>query len=420
MAPRVTFCAYDKTADLGGPLTWLQRLLPCLQERGFEVRCLFLLHEGTTGPTVEFLRTRGIECPAILAPDTTEERIRWILERLRENPPDIFVANLVVAGYWAGRWLKEAGVRTVGVLHSDEPFYQGIQDQFVFGEPKFQVDALVAVSSELHEQVQRTNPRRPTLYRIGCGAPIPNARVRPPSTELKIAYVGRLAEEQKRIADVANAFCEAAEKLPGIEGVIFGDGPERGQVEKILGSRNSSGSVRLGGLVESAHIQKVLLEFHVIVLLSDYEGLPIALMEGMACGCVPVCKRMRSGIPELVIDGETGLLVDDGEEGFVAAIRRLRGEPDLWDRLSKAARQKIENEHSAEKSCRKWAELLKDLASKRTSTRPISIPSRLRLPPVHPDLAGADQRRQTPPLPVRCYRKSRMTLGRWRRTLFGA
>ncbi len=420
MATRVTFCAYDKTHGLGGPLTWLQRLLPGLREQGLELRCLFLLHEGTTGPTVEFLRAKGFDCPTITDPYTTEERVLWILERLRENPPDVFVPNLVVGAYWAGRWVREAGISTVGVLHADEPFYWAIRAQFASGRPEYRVSTMVVVSSALCADASALLPEGIGLYQIGCGAPIPAMRIRKFGEKLRIAYVGRLAEEQKCITDVANAFCNAAEELPGVECVIFGDGPEREEVGRILRARNPDGSVRLGGLVDSSRIQEVLMEFHVIVLLSDYEGLPIALMEGMACGCVPVCKRMRSGIPELVIDGETGLLVDDGEEGFVAAIRRLRGEPDLWDRLSKAARQKIENEHSAEKSCRKWAELLKDLASKRTSTRPISIPSRLRLPPVHPDLAGADQRRQTPPLPVRCYRKSRMTLGRWRRTLFGA
>ncbi|WP_371821102.1 glycosyltransferase [Chloracidobacterium sp. D] len=44
------------------------------------------------------------------------------------------------------------------------------------------------------------------------------------------------------------------------------------------------------------------------VLLSDYEGLPIALMEAMATGLVPICTAMRSGIGQLVVDGVTGCM----------------------------------------------------------------------------------------------------------------
>ena len=123
---KVTFCAYDKPDNVGGPVSWLQRLAPALRDRGFDVRCLFILHWGDTGPTLSSLRSAGIQCDAVSGLDRTEERARWILERLGENPPDIFVPNLVVAAYFAARCAREAEIPTIGVLHSDDAFYRGI------------------------------------------------------------------------------------------------------------------------------------------------------------------------------------------------------------------------------------------------------------------------------------------------------
>ncbi len=414
---KVTFVAYDKPDNVGGPPAWLQRLLPALQSRGIEVRCLFFLHWGESGPSVEFLRARGFDCPAILAPATTEERIRWILDRLRESPPDIFVPNLVVAAYLAGRWILQAGIPTVGILHSDDAFYRGLQDQFIFGRSEDRLSAVVCVSQELERQVLARGPLATHVARIGYGVPAPDATVQRHPSALRLAYVGRLAEEQKRISELTRALCRVTREVAGTTAVIYGDGPARPAVEQILAGEGDGLPVTLGGLIDSNRIQEQLLECDVIVLLSDYEGLPIALMEAMACGCVPVCLRMRSGIPELVDDGVNGLLVGDRGDEFVAAIRRLGEEGELWQRLSQAARARIAERQSIAATTAQWVELLKATSHQSPPAKAIKLPRDLRLPPVHPALASADPRRVTLPLLLRCYRRGRMWAGRVKREL---
>jgi glycosyltransferase involved in cell wall biosynthesis len=54
-----------------------------------------------------------------------------------------------------------------------------------------------------------------------------------------------------------------------------------------------------------------LIEHNILILLSDYEGTPGAVMDGMACGLVPVCTDISGGVQELVIPDQTGLLVRD-------------------------------------------------------------------------------------------------------------
>ena len=175
------------------------------------------------------------------------------------------------------------------------------------------------------------------VARIAYGINIPDLAVTRAGSGLRLAYVGRLVEEQKRISDVVRALARASAEVPETTAVIYGDGPDRMHVSRLLANEFPDRPVRLAGPVDSEKLQSMLLQVDVIVLLSDYEGLPIALLEAMACGCVPVCLRGRSGISELVVDGETGIVVNDRQTGFVRAIDKLYQDPALWSRLSRGA-----------------------------------------------------------------------------------
>ena len=414
---KVTFCSYDKPDNVGGPFTWIANLLPGLRERGVEVRCLFLLHWGHTGPALSALLAAGIPCDAVVAHDTTEDRMQWILSKLAEDPPDVFVPNFVVAALHASRFVREAGIRTVAVLHSDDPFYHALIDQFVTGDSRNAVSDVVCVSRELERQVAPVAWGTVSVRRIPYGVDIPGASVRREPGTLRLAYVGRLAEEQKRISEVVGAFLRVTDAVPGCSAVIYGDGPDRGAVERLLAGHRGGGRVKLHGPVPHEELASRLLDIDVIVLLSDYEGLPIALLEAMACGCVPVSRAIRSGIPELIDDERTGLLVDDPGPAFDRAIRRLHSDPALWQRLSLSARGKIVSEFSKASSIDAWAAFLRGIASSRSPGSRIRVPVKYKLPPVHPQLESADARRVTSPHAAKFFSRSRMFAGRLKKAV---
>jgi hypothetical protein len=112
--------------------------------------------------------------------------------------------------------------------------------------------------------------------------------------------------------------------------------------------------------------------------MSDFEGLPIALLEAMAAGVVPVVRRIPSGIPELVEDGRTGLLVSEDPHEAATALRRLAGDPALWRRCSSAARELVSTRYNADASYRQWRRLLEDLDRQGTAaaSSPYPIPCR--------------------------------------------
>ncbi|MGH3020372.1 MAG: glycosyltransferase, partial [Gaiellaceae bacterium] len=88
------------------------------------------------------------------------------------------------------------------------------------------------------------------------------------------------------------------------------------------------------------------------------EGIPVVLMEAMASG-VPVVASGISGIPELVDDGVSGLLVPPGDSRALArALRRLHDDPGLRERLAGAGREKVEREFDVRASA---AELVRQI-----------------------------------------------------------
>src|SRR5437870_7450111 len=325
----------------------------------------------------------------------TEQRVRWILEQLADDPPDVFVSNAVVpAAYYAGRWLREAGIPTVGICHGGGMYhlYPGLLDQFVFGEAAYQVSAFVCVSKHLEQAVLERRPKGILVRRMRCGVAISDSVAKKPNGRLRVAYVGRLIEQQKRISEVTHALCRAAREVPGTEALIYGDGPDRRVVEQILREEGDGLPVHLVGFVENDQIPKYLAECHAVVLLSDHEGLGLALLEGMACGVVPIALRGAPGVTEFVLDDVTGLLASDRGDDFVATVRRLQEDPALWERLARSARAHVETEYSEETCAARWQELFGELVNSSGPPKPLRIPRRLHLPPIHPALAVMDER----------------------------
>jgi glycosyltransferase involved in cell wall biosynthesis len=395
---KVLFCTFDGPGYTGGPNSWLRRLVLFLRERGVTVRVLVFVNAefGETDfsgfPLVADFERVGVDFRRFYWWESTEDRIRWIFRQVTDFGPDLFVPNMVIAAFWAARWVREAGIPTVGVLHSDDEFHHALLEVFVHGDPRWRITDLVCVSRHL-ETLAAARPTDTRIHRIPYGVPRPETEVA--EGPFRMLYVGRLEEEQKRISDVARAMCRAARECD-VTGAIAGTGNARADVERILRTEGD-GRVELLGLVDNATIQSLMARFQALVLLSDYEGLPIALMEAMATGLVPVCTRMGSGIPELVEDGQTGILVEDREAGFVRAIRRLIEHPDERRRLSRGARERVcDGEYAQDRCQAAWLRLISDLGA---SAKPISGPLgppgaswRLKLPASDPRFSREDTR----------------------------
>jgi glycosyltransferase involved in cell wall biosynthesis len=359
---RVSFTTFDAPDFVGGPNSWLRRVVPFLQQAGWLVDVFFVIERGPPEacPCYRALTELGVRCKAIPSSATAFAQVRWLVQELAESPPSVFVVNLSGVGYLATRWVARAGIPTIGIMHSDDPFYDKIFADFVVGSAGNCLSDLVCVSEFLYRAATSTADIATTVHLIPYGVPIPPHAARISRETLRLIYVGRLVEEQKQILSVTRALCRVVRELEGTDAVIYGNGPDRERVRRCLEEENVGERVTLGGQIDNADIQRVMLDASVLVLLSDYEGLPIALLEGMACGLIPVCLRIRSGVGQLIEQEKTGFLVDDRGDEFIATIRAIAANAELRSRVSCSARERIVAEYSAEVNASRWTALLSD------------------------------------------------------------
>jgi glycosyltransferase involved in cell wall biosynthesis len=126
----------------------------------------------------------------------------------------------------------------------------------------------------------------------------------------------------------------------GFEALLVGDGPDRGEVEAEIVKLGVEGRVKLAG--ERSDVPALLADSDVFVLSSRSEGLPVSVLEAMAAE-LPVVASDVGGLGELVVDGETGLLVPSGDPAALAeALGRLLDDRELRQKLGAAGRARAE------------------------------------------------------------------------------
>jgi glycosyltransferase involved in cell wall biosynthesis len=162
-----------------------------------------------------------------------------------------------------------------------------------------------------------------------------------------IVCIGRLSKEKAQI-DVVAALAHLKKQRPelAVRVLIIGDGPERERISQAIQSAGLEKSFLLTGHLTDPTPYYEAADIVAIPSLS--EGSPNVLLEAMAFG-VPVVATKVGGIPEIVTDGETALLVPAQDpSAMAAAIARLLSDPGTASTLARQAREKVETDYSPE------------------------------------------------------------------------
>jgi glycosyltransferase involved in cell wall biosynthesis len=338
---------------IGGSERHLLALLPALAERGFEP-VLVGLDDPAWDPADFY---GALRVPAVRIPAPRDLDPLLLARLVREARADVVHTHLVHADVYGAVAAKLRGARLVSTKHNDDPFRVGPFRHVEQGLARI-TDRIVAISDAL---------RRFTVERVGVPAakvetihyglddlPEPWGENPPdgvPRDARVLLAVSRLTPQKG--LDVA---VRALPLLPQETVlVVLGEGPERTELERLAQELGVERRVFLLGRVPdvAAWLRRAALLVHP----ARWEGFGIAVLEAMLAG-LPVVASNVSSVPELVVDGETGLLVAAGDASALAfAVAQALGRPELGAAGRERARREFSVARMADRTAAVYGSL---------------------------------------------------------------
>jgi glycosyltransferase involved in cell wall biosynthesis len=344
--PRIAFVTYAMYC--GGMEAFLLRLARFLRQQGCEIEVITTIEPGEWFHRWEELHipaehVAGAQSPGFLVPPVHSLRVA---ARLRQGNYDVILLNHARHAQASLARLSD-DVIVIPILHNDtEEIYKvgcGNRDAW---------NVAVAVSPKVAKTARGRVQGRPVVE-VSSGVDIPNRTLWQQRSglrdHLELIFIGRLDHAQKGVLWLPDIYKACLDRGIDAALTIVGDGPDSPALQQRLSEYGLRERTRhLKGLTPEG-IYQLLLAAHILLMPSQFEGLPIALLESQACGCVPIVSRLPGITDTAVEDGKTGMLVRVGDvSAFADAVAALRHDPARWSQMSSAAHARVSQRFSVE------------------------------------------------------------------------
>jgi len=284
---------------------------------------------------------------------------RFALKRFfSNNGVDVVLAEYGPTGVAVMEACQRAGVPFVVHFHGFDAYHKQTLKQY---ESQYKrmfsaARAIIAVSHDMKQQLLNLGAPQEKVFYNACGVDISLFSGAQPARAEPIAVaVGRFVEKKAPHLTLL-AFKEVVEACPDAGLLMIGDGPLWEVCKQLAQALGIDGAVRFLGSRDHVEIAGIMRKALMFVQHSmgaadgDSEGTPVAVLEAGASG-LPVVSTRHGGIPDVVIDGQTGLLVDEGDVSAMAGCMiKLIKNSELAARLGSAAREQVASEFSMQKS----------------------------------------------------------------------
>jgi glycosyltransferase involved in cell wall biosynthesis len=339
-----------KVQGIGGAEQHLLQLLPALRARGIDARFLSLDAGQDAERFHRALDEREIPWERVhCGLDVSPRLAAAVAQRVRATAPDLVHSHMVHADVYGSLAARRIGAPLVSTRHNDDRYLLG---PFRHVDRAFMRSAarIVAISDAVRDFHIRAGLPAEKLVTIHYGLdeqPMRPSEVTPADAGVPVdapllLAIGRLIQ-QKDHATLLAAFARLRERRADARLAILGWGRLEHETQARANALGLGDSVLLPGRVEpSAWLERADVFAH----SSRWEGFGIVLLEAMLAG-LPIVATKVSAVPEIVVDGSTGLLVEPGDpEAMAEAFDRLLDEPDLRHTLGEAGRLRARTEFS--------------------------------------------------------------------------
>jgi len=326
---------------VGGSERHLLALLPALAERGVEVSFVGL--DDPEWDVAPFYDALGVPARHLRSARDLDPALALRLRRtLAELRPDVVHTHLVHADVYGALGSLRAPWRLVATKHNDDRFRSG-PFRFVERALTRRAERVIAITHALERFcVERVGLPATKVDVVHYGlddVPAWRSDDAPPPEGRFVLAVGRLVE-QKGI-DVA---IRALPRIPDVRLAVLGEGPERVRLETLARELDVAERVLLPGRI--GDVAAWLRAAKVVLHPVRWEGFGLAVLEAMLAGRAVVASAV-SAVPELVVHGETGLLVPpDDPAALAAAANELLEAPERAAAMGAAGRRRARADFS--------------------------------------------------------------------------
>jgi phosphatidylinositol alpha-1,6-mannosyltransferase len=381
---RILILATEFPPGPGGIGTHAYELARWLPEYGWEVRVCACQDYAEREEILRFNERQPFAVSSLIRASLPGGRLVHLARgsaRGRAWKPNVVLAtgrNAVLAGAWT-RWFHRKA-RLVAVAHGTELQAGGILRRRLARKAFQQSDLAIAVSGYtkrllggigLEERRVLVVPNGADANRFQPATPTAVAGVRSKlglGAGRAILTVGHVSE-RKGQETVVRALPMVAEKVPDVEYWMAGLPSQRRFLEELAARLGVAGRVRFLGRLGEDALAEVVQACDVFAMTSrttadgDYEGYGIAVIEAALCG-KPAVVSDCGGLPEAVLEGETGFVVPEGDaEATARALVRLLADAGLRQQMGEAARRRALAEGTWEKRAGQYDRVLRELVS---------------------------------------------------------
>lgn len=271
-------------------------------------------------------------------------------------------------GYFSS-WIAMVAARFLGVsfsmtLHGSDLLLHASYLDRKLAECKFCITVSKFNRRYILAHYPRVNPKKILVQRIGVAVPaIVSSSSRTTETVPVLLAVGRL-HPVKNHTFLLQACSLLREGGARFRCLIVGDGPERSKLELLKREFKLEDYVTLVGHVPHSETGRYYQLADLVVMTSRSEGVPLVLMEAMANGKIVLAPNI-TGIPELVIDGETGFLYKPGAlEEFVWRVLQICASLETLEPVRRAAREHVLVDFNQQKNLKQFVDLFLERVSR--------------------------------------------------------
>jgi glycosyltransferase involved in cell wall biosynthesis len=357
----------QRAGAIAGAENHLLHLLPGLQQRGYDVTFLALTKpQEVPSPFAQALRRRGI--PVIdqrVHSEWQPELLPRLIHILRQGAYDIVHTHLLYADLYGGLAARcLPGVKVLCTRHNDNRYRQRWPMRPLITWNTRWFHHVIAISEHIkrfNQHYQRVPAEKITVIPYGYDPPAETASMAPKCSDpFTLGMVGRLVP-QKSHATAIQALPLILKSVPRVRLVILGDGPLRQELTRLVDQLHLTAHVEFLGYQPQA--LEWMRHFDLLIHPSQHEGFGLVLLEAMAAR-LPIVATRVSAIPEIVQDGQTGLLVPPQDPPALAqAVVQLLTNPEQRAQMGAAGYARLVQEFSVARMVERTAALYQSLLS---------------------------------------------------------